>query len=133
MLHKAYSSKRQELRICIVGKGTVDVDSYHDEDADVAQCAVESFTVFLSDVNYQRLLARLEVVVVVAIVVQDEQRIYYQSAGDGSQYGFAGYSLHSFRHHQVVGAADRYDAEEDQHQQVTQSQITQFGGIEEAE
>lgn len=40
----------------------------------------------------QGLLASLEVVVVVAIVVQDEQCIYYQSAGDGSQYGFAGYS-----------------------------------------
>ena len=60
----------------------------HDEDTDVAQCAVETLAVFLADVNDQCLLARLDVVVVVAIVVQNEQRIYYQSAGDGSQYGF---------------------------------------------
>ena len=77
MLHKAYSSKRQKLCICIVCKGTVDVDSYHDEDADVAQRTVESLTVFLADMDNQGLLASLEVVVVVAIVVQNEQCIYY--------------------------------------------------------
>lgn len=86
--HEICGGERQKLSICIVGKCTIDVDSNHDEDTDVAQCAVETLAVFLADVNNQRLLARLDVVVVVAIVVQNEQRIYYQSAGDGSQYGF---------------------------------------------
>ena len=69
----------------------------------------------------------------IAVIVQDEQRINYQSAGYRYENRFQTYSLHGFGHYEIVCAAYGYNAEEEQYQNIAHAQIAETGSIEKTE
>lgn len=93
-----------------------------------AQQQVEALCPKRTDAHYKGDLADALVVVAVAIVVDDEQTVDDQSAGNGrySDRRRDGMQL------DIVGDADGDDAEEDQHEDVAQAQVGQVGGVEKA-
>ena len=99
------------------------------EDGDDADGKVEPLGGAGTQLDDEGHLAVAAVYVAVAVVVDNEQAVDDESAG---QRGYddqqrTGVQL------DVIGAADGYDAEEDDHQHVAQADIGEVGGVEEAE
>lgn len=99
------------------------------EDGDDADGKVEPLGGAGTQLDDEGHLAVASVYVTVAVVVDNEQAVDDESAG---QRGYddqqrTGVEL------DVIGAADGYDTEEYQHQHVAQADVGEVGGVEEAE
>ena len=77
--------------------------------------------------------SRAAVVVDVANIVHHQQRIDDQSAGNRQQQTFGRHGLHRLWQDQIISHCDGHDAEKQQNEQISHSNVGKMGRVEEAE
>ncbi len=107
----------------------VQPEHHAQETGEDAHEEVEAQAVHLADAHHQRPLAYRQVALAVAEVVDQQQPIDDQPAGQRGPEHLPRDGVQLY----VIGDADGHDAEEQQHQQVAQSEVAEVSGVEEAE
>lgn len=127
------AGQRQEQAAALARQRICHDRGYDDEDGDVAQGAVEAFCIPPADAYHQGRFAVEAVALAVAVVVDDEQRVYRHAASQRLGCRLRRHALQCRCENNIIGAAYGHEAEEEKHQEVAHAVVTEACGVKKTE